>query len=156
MKPLVIDASVALKWFIPEEDSVAARTLLVGNHELLAPDLIYVEFSGVLRKLVRTQEMTAEEAILILDTFCRLPIRTHPHLPLCRDALQVALAYGQSPYDCHYLALARREKCVMVTADRRFYHALQHTVYKDHVMLVAGQGLQMQPGDNSQSNPENP
>jgi predicted nucleic acid-binding protein len=39
----VIDASVEIKWFIPEVHSAAAQRLLSGNHELLIPDLFFPE-----------------------------------------------------------------------------------------------------------------
>jgi predicted nucleic acid-binding protein len=35
----VVDASVVVKWFVPEIHSDAARRLLVLPHEYVAPDL---------------------------------------------------------------------------------------------------------------------
>lgn len=41
---LVVDASVAAKWFVPEIHQPAALRLLDDRHELLSPDLITAEF----------------------------------------------------------------------------------------------------------------
>ena len=48
MSRIVIDASVAVKWFLPEQDSDAARAILHFGHDLLAPDLLYAEVGSVL------------------------------------------------------------------------------------------------------------
>ncbi len=37
---LVVDASVALKWFVAEDGSTRAAALLAGPELLVAPDLI--------------------------------------------------------------------------------------------------------------------
>jgi predicted nucleic acid-binding protein len=44
-------------------------------------------------------------------------------MPLLPTAFAIASAAGHSVYDCLYLALAEREDCPLVTADRRFYRA---------------------------------
>ena len=46
MKRLVVDASVAVKWYVPEIHSEAAAKLLSGPYELIAPDLILPEAAG--------------------------------------------------------------------------------------------------------------
>jgi predicted nucleic acid-binding protein len=51
MDKVVVDSSVAIKWFIPESLSSQARRLLDGYEaeslELLAPDLIYAEVGNI-------------------------------------------------------------------------------------------------------------
>lgn len=39
----VVDASVAVKWFIEDNDSARARQLLAGDEALIAPDLVIAE-----------------------------------------------------------------------------------------------------------------
>lgn len=41
--PLVIDASVVLKWFSEEEGHPEARAILASDERLIAPDLVVVE-----------------------------------------------------------------------------------------------------------------
>ena len=58
---LVIDASVAVKWVVPEPGSGHAEILI--DHGLVAPDLIYAECANVFWKKVRRGELTENEAI---------------------------------------------------------------------------------------------
>jgi predicted nucleic acid-binding protein len=52
---IVVDASVAAKWFLPEADSEAAGRLLTGRRKLLAPDLIRIEVAAAEALLERTE-----------------------------------------------------------------------------------------------------
>ncbi|MFH0341407.1 MAG: type II toxin-antitoxin system VapC family toxin [Chromatiales bacterium] len=44
---IVVDASVACKWYLDEPDCDAARALVTAKTELIAPDLILAEFANV-------------------------------------------------------------------------------------------------------------
>ena len=72
---LVVDASVAVKWFLPEIHSQAANRLLNSEFELLSPDLIWSELGNVLWKRWRRRELTEEAASEILSDFKRYPLR---------------------------------------------------------------------------------
>ncbi|MBI4482062.1 MAG: type II toxin-antitoxin system VapC family toxin [Acidobacteria bacterium] len=50
MKRFVVDASVAMKWFVPEAHQDAALRLLDDSCELLAPDFMAAEFGNILWK----------------------------------------------------------------------------------------------------------
>ena len=63
----VVDASVAIKWFLPELYGDAALRLLREGHSLVAPDLLFPEVGNVLWKRVRRREATAKEAGAALD-----------------------------------------------------------------------------------------
>jgi predicted nucleic acid-binding protein len=59
---IVVDASVALKWFLPEPDSAKAEELL-GSHDILvAPTLIVSEVCNAVWKRLRRGETTAQHA----------------------------------------------------------------------------------------------
>jgi predicted nucleic acid-binding protein len=60
--PVIIDASVALKWVIDEDGSEAARGLLLGE-ALAAPDLIVVECAIVLWAKARRRQLNRELAL---------------------------------------------------------------------------------------------
>ena len=49
----VVDASVAIKWFVPEIHAEAARRLLREGITLLAPDLIWAEVANALWRMRR-------------------------------------------------------------------------------------------------------
>lgn len=57
LAPVVVDASVAVQWFANEPGSERAAQLIVGDHRLLAPDLMPVEAANAWWKKVRRREM---------------------------------------------------------------------------------------------------
>ena len=61
MNVFVVDASVVVKWLVPEIHSDAARRLLVLPHEYVAPDLLFAETANTIWKKIRRGELTAEE-----------------------------------------------------------------------------------------------
>src|SRR5918992_5397045 len=66
---IVVDASVIVKWFIPEVGDAAAKALLAGADELIAPELARVEVaSALLRKAIR-QELTGADVASTLGAW---------------------------------------------------------------------------------------
>lgn len=124
MTPLVVDASIVVKWLLPELHSAPARRVLAERNDLLAPDLLWAELGNVLWKKSRAGELTAEEARDLLRDLRRFPIRTIPSFGLIDPALDIATRFGRSVYDCLYLALAMSRRCQVVTSDRRLYASL--------------------------------
>jgi predicted nucleic acid-binding protein len=122
-----VDASVALKWFVPEEGSSDAVTLLSGASGLLAPDLLYPEFGNALWKQVRRGVLAQADARWAVAALRKVSIRVQPTAVLLPSALEIALRHGLSVYDGIYVALAVREGCQLVTADARLRQALQGT-----------------------------
>jgi predicted nucleic acid-binding protein len=120
---LVVDASVAIKWFIPEELSQDARRVLAAEYELLAPDLLWAELGNVLWKKHRRGELEERMAIQLLRDFARMPLRFHPAERWTGAALELAIRYGVTVYDGLYLALAAGHECRVVTADLRLQEA---------------------------------
>jgi predicted nucleic acid-binding protein len=100
-----------------------ARAVSGRDRAFLAPDLLGAEFANALWKKQRRREMDGAAVAGILDNFRRVAIETFSLMPLLPMALAIASAVGHSVYACLYLALAEREDCPLVTADRRFYQA---------------------------------
>ena len=125
MTPLVVDASVAIKWLLPELHSNSARRVLAEDATLFAPDLLWAELGNVLWKRVRSGEIAAEDARDLLRDFRRFPVSTTPALVLIGAALEIATQLDRTVYDSLYLALAIGKRCRLVTADRRLYNALK-------------------------------
>jgi predicted nucleic acid-binding protein len=132
----VADASVAVKWYVPESHSADAERLLVAGAELHAPDLIQPEFGSILWKKVRRGEVTEKKARDILAAFLAVPLLKHPGAGLLEPAFDAALLTGQTVYDCTYLALAVALGCQMVTADEKFYRALAATPLAANLLWV--------------------
>jgi predicted nucleic acid-binding protein len=121
----VVDASVAVKWVVPEPLSDRADRLLDGAHDLIAPDLLPIEAASALWKKVIRDELTLAQArealLLLLDS----GVGWHSSAPLLPVALDLAAALRHPVYDCLYAALAQRERAVLVTADASLRSALR-------------------------------
>jgi predicted nucleic acid-binding protein len=59
---VVVDASVAIKWFLPEPLSNEAERLLDGGDALFAPDFLLIEFGNVIWKKARLGELARADA----------------------------------------------------------------------------------------------
>jgi predicted nucleic acid-binding protein len=116
---IVVDASVAVKWFVTEEGHLPALRLLDQSHLLIAPDLIFSETANVLWKKLRKGEVTQEQserACRILPEFFRAVVSS---ARLIVDAIEIAKRLDHSVYDCVYLACAQETGAKLVTADKR-------------------------------------
>jgi len=125
MNPLVIDASVAIKWFIPEVHSDAARRLLDAPGPYVAPDLLFAETANVIWKKVRRGELTEGDGRRLVKDICGLAIEAVPCRALAVDAHALASATGRTVYDAMYMALAVRLNTKLMTADDRLWNALR-------------------------------
>lgn len=124
MKTLVIDASVAAKWFLPEDGAEHTKALLDSAHLLIAPDLLWIEVAQVAWKLARRGLLDPVEAARVVQDMWNLPVESRESTPLLQDAIVMALKTDRTVYDCLYLALAIAQDALLVTADRRFATAI--------------------------------
>jgi len=135
---LVVDASVAAKWLVPEEDSDRAGHLLrawtQGKANLTAPDLILPEVASVLWKRVQRRTLPASVAQDLYSQLERLGIPLAASEGLVREALRMALLHGNSVYDGVYVALSRLLDWNYVTADVKL-HALLSAHFPNIVLL---------------------
>ena len=136
MTRVVVDASVAVKWFIPEEMSAHARMFLTAEYELLAPDLLWAELGNALWKKHRRRELDPRTAHRLLRDFSRVPIEFHASEPWTDAALELAIRHGVTVYDGLYLVLATGSGCRVVTADRRMHEACRQGPLGDLVDWV--------------------
>jgi predicted nucleic acid-binding protein len=127
MNPLVIDASIAVKWFLPEDGSDEA--LIIRNrfvdreYHLIAPDLMLSEFVNVLWK--RREFVEEATSLDIISDLLALGIDLVPSEQFIVRAYKLGRQYSRTVYDSLYLALAESRSCDMVTADSRLYNAVE-------------------------------
>lgn len=118
----VLDASVALKWFLPEPDSDQARGLLVrlldGTDRLIVPDLLLGEVGHSLRVNLDRERLTLEQATDALDDLLQVPLEWVAAATVAREALQLVIAKKGPFFDAVYVALARARGCSVVASDR--------------------------------------
>ena len=125
MSVFVVDASVVVKWFVPEIHSDAARRLLVLPHEYVAPDLLFAETGNTIWKKIRREELTAEEGQQLVADIGQIAVETVSCRSLAEDAHALASATGRTAYDSMYVALAVRLNTRSITADDRLEAALK-------------------------------
>jgi predicted nucleic acid-binding protein len=134
---IVVDASVGVKWFVPEVHSAEARQWRNGPDQLHAPAFFFdLEIANILWKKVRRAEITRADAKLILGRLPTLPLTRHPEPPLLASAFDLAVRTQRTVYDCLYLALAVQLGGRMVTADQRLYNSLAGTPWAGHICWV--------------------
>lgn len=124
MSVFVVDASVVIKWFVPEVHSDAARRLLQSENQYLAPDLLFAETANTIWKKVRRGEVSRRDGEGLVADVGRAAVQTVPCRALAADAYALASASGRTVYDAMYLALALRLDTRLITADERLAGAL--------------------------------
>ena len=124
---LVVDCSVAAKWVLDKTDRLQALRLLqaekTGDVSLISPDLLLAEFASLLAKRTGRKQISASEAqnaFRLLEESAPVLFETRP---LLETALELALRYQLSLWDCVYLALALEHDCPVITADRRLFRS---------------------------------
>lgn len=136
MSGYVVEASVAIKWFIPEIHSDAALSVTRLRQPLHVPAFMTMELGNVITKKIRRKELTREEGSTILKELRHLPLRQHADERLFPAAYELALDTQQSLYDCLYLALAEAIEGQLITADRKFYKALAGGAFHNRLVWV--------------------
>ena len=126
MNLFVLDASVAVKWFLPPKDERLTaealellRKYVLAEVRLIIPDLFWAEIASAFWKAIRLgrfDKTSAQEAISYLGS-CDLPI--YSSLTLLGRAFEIATTFDRSVYDCLYVALAVQTKSQLITADER-------------------------------------
>ncbi len=141
MNACVVDASVAIKWYLPEPHSEQALHLLrqcqQGVVAFHAPDLFVSEAGNILWKKVRRRAITSEEAAAISRNLLAVPVHLHLAKTLFPAALRLSLDAGTTFYDSLYVALAVALECPLVSADRRLLEAMQRAGLANTVCFLA-------------------
>jgi predicted nucleic acid-binding protein len=115
----IVDASVAVRWYFPEQGSEEAERVLVSQADLIAPELIIAEIGSAALKRVRKRELSAEEAVHIVAQALTAFTALIALRGLASEAMRYAAELDHPIYDCFYLALAASEGTPIVTADRK-------------------------------------
>ena len=132
----VVDASVAVKWLVVEEDADVAQELATSGEELHAPRLMASEVANALWRKARAGEIERRATGVLLANVPDMPVRWGADETVSADAVRLALALDRPIYDCVYLALAHRIGAVMLTADLRFANTLAPTEHGESVMTL--------------------
>ena len=135
---LVIDASVACKWFFEEPLSAEARALGESDEAFIAPDMILVECANAAWRRVSGETVPRAHAQAFIATLPQWFEVLVPSARLHETAFDMACALEHPVYDCQYLALAENERMRLVTADRVFVKKVLRSSWRNHIESLGG------------------
>ena len=124
---LVVDAGVAIKWYVPEIHEQEAKRFLDPACTLHVPELFYSEFGNIVWKkarLLKSPEITEEEGRDIIDLLLGVSLSSHPMAPLLNAAYQLGVRC-QTRHSLRLLLprIGVCAGCRLATADRQFYES---------------------------------
>lgn len=118
---IVVDASVLASALGDDGDDGDQARQRLSRETLAAPELIDLEVSSVLRRLLLGGRLPPRRAELAMSDLADLPLRRVSHrslLPRCWN-----LRENLTIYDASYVALAEQLETIVVTADARLSRA---------------------------------
>ena len=121
----LLDTSVAVKWFVAEEDSGKALDLqqahLRDDLQLHASDILLLESANALRYAGLSEEIILQD----LETFSALGVEIIPFsIDVLNSAVNLSLEHDLAVYDAYFLALAQAMEIPLITADRKMLSRL--------------------------------
>jgi predicted nucleic acid-binding protein len=125
---LVLDCSISLSWFFPDEKSAFTEAALdlVALEECWVPLVWRLEFANALLVAERRRRLTRGERQQVLDEASRLRMRVDAAVPELRAISDLAERHELSTYDAAYLELAARQGATLVTLDKVLAAAAVH------------------------------
>lgn len=130
---VIVDANVAIKWFVREPGHDQALELL-RHQDVEAPDLVVAELANLAWRKQRRGELTAAQAVAIAAQAEQAFTVLHPSAGLMARAAELAQQLRRPVYDCLYLACAAIAGTPLVTDDTALCRAVQGSALGGLVM----------------------
>lgn len=118
-RALVVDCSICLAWFLPDEQSDLAQELLdrLGRLDFWVPPLWRLELANGINLALRKGRLDAQDRARYLESIERLPILLDPTVPTVTELAELAATHRLTTYDAAYLELALRRRMPLATLD---------------------------------------
>lgn len=133
---IVVDASVVIKWFAPEEYSTEARSLrdafVDGDVTLVVPAHLPFEVANGLRY---SEYIFDDEVRLSMESLAEYGLTTLPFERIDR-IIDISVSEDVSVYDAAYVALAAQRDCLCSTADERLLTSIETDEYAAHLSHI--------------------
>jgi len=131
-RKIIVDASIAVKWFNPSEDfgEIAARlfrSYKQGEFSFTVPEFFYYEVANGINKAIARKDITKEEGMEAIDTILGLEMEVYS-LPDVKSVYSFSQRCKRSIYDCFYLMLAQSLGIEFWTADEKLYNAVKDSI----------------------------
>lgn len=125
MKVFVIDNSVVSGWLLQNQATAYSDAVarLLQTRRAVAPPLLRLEYTNVLRTACKRQRLSAEQAYEMLAMLGELPIDLDSSVSTGPQLLDLALRHDLTAYDATYLDVALRRGAPIATQDAALANA---------------------------------
>lgn len=132
---IIIDSSVAAKWYLPDEENVDAIKIKSDFTKKLisinVPLLFFYEVSNILKTTSKQLRINENRCIKVYQNLLDLDFTTYSSKELYKDALVKALNLDITSYDASYVALAEYLKVPFYTADEKLVKKAKSRLVKN-------------------------
>ncbi|MEK7517743.1 MAG: type II toxin-antitoxin system VapC family toxin [Patescibacteria group bacterium] len=127
---IIIDSSVALKWFFPEEESSNESLKIKKDFTekkimISIPVLFFYEVGNVLKSSVKSLRIDSGKAKTVYEKFTHAEFITYSSKELFKDAFEKADSLDITFYDASYVVLADYLKIPFYTADKKLLQKIK-------------------------------
>ena len=127
----VVDASVALKWQFEDEEITDSATALLRDFverrvDLITPTLFTYEIISAINTAINRKRIGEEAGHRAIVYLTSIGIELRGFEDLIGPTFYMARQYSLSSYDCAYMALAEKEKCDLLTGDKKLFNAVRN------------------------------
>lgn len=149
---MVVDASVAAKWFLKDEEEPEVdvadnllAALLADELELHAPETLRYEMCGLLTRACRQpvgstglKRLAKTDALAYVRDFFALPLQFHrADSEREAEAVELGVDHGKSYYDMTYVRLARELDCQCCFSDQKAIGGVSPEFPRAHVVTLS-------------------
>ncbi|MES1200813.1 MAG: type II toxin-antitoxin system VapC family toxin [Pseudomonadota bacterium] len=131
----VIDASVALRWFLNEPGADDAKTCF-DRQQGIAPDFALAEIGNGLWRAHRRGRIELSKAKAFVTLSTSLYREIVPQIDLQQRSFEIACALDHAIYDCCYLALAEMRRVPFFTVDMTLREKVLPTQWRNLVSVL--------------------
>jgi predicted nucleic acid-binding protein len=121
MAHAVVDSSVTMTWFLPDERTAESQKLLdaTGQHGAVVPSIWPIEVANAFLLAERRKRILVEHRVRAVETILALPIEidSETSLQSFGPIFELASQFRLNAYDACYLELARRRELPLATLD---------------------------------------
>ena len=139
MNKVVVDTSVIIKWFSPEEETEKALDLLrpitASRIDLILPHFTQLEISNILRLGKKFLQTKTDKCLV--DFFDLLPRFVEIDQNYSLEISNLSYAHNLASYDAAFIAVANRWNIPLFTADYKHH---QKSISKNIIWLKEWKG----------------